>query len=67
VISAMARGRDAFSRLIMCNKDAGANDALIFLCCEEAFVISEEKITTTFLLREASDLSHTRPSLAFFS
>jgi hypothetical protein len=51
----------------MCNKDAGANDALIFLCCEEAFVISEEKITTTFLLREASDLSHTRRSLAFFS
>ena len=51
----------------MRNKDAGANDALIFLHWEEAFVISEEKITTTFLLREASGLSHMRSSLAFFS
>jgi len=51
----------------MRNTDAGANDALIFLHWEEAFVISEEKITTTFLLCEASDLSHTHPSLAFFS
>jgi hypothetical protein len=49
------------------NKDGGADAALIFLDCEEAFLISEEKIATTFLLSEASDLGHTRRSRAFFS